>query len=277
MTRQTPRILSLSLVLLFAACGPDPIRPRPAAEPPADPITPTATPTPAPVSDAGAPSVPTGTLTPDAGDPVTVDAGAKRQQVSPRDDRDLVPVADAGDDATGADAGVETVAARPPTAGEVVVTEVLANPSGADTGREWIEIANRAPEALDLSALHVADAAIDVAAPAGIIDPGRRLVLGQVADVVKNGGAPVAVAYGARLALNNDGEQISICIGPCADGLVIDRVEWTALDAAYDGHAIVFDRDAGGICPATRPFGTGGNFGTPGDADDACVAPDAGF
>jgi hypothetical protein len=186
---------------------------------------------------------------------------------------------DADLDAGGADSGaVDGTSARPPGAGEVVVTEALVNPAGTDTGREWIEIASRSSAPLDLSGLHLADAnAVDVAAPAGVIAPGARLVLGQSADASKNGGAPIAIAYGTRLGLNNDGEQLSLCIGACAGGLVIDHVGWDALAAAYDGHAMVFDRDSGATCPATRPFGTGGDFGTPGAADDACPAPDAGF
>jgi hypothetical protein len=102
-------------------------------------------------------------------------------------------------------------------------------------------------------------------------------VLGQSVDAGTNGGAPVTVAYGTRLALNNDGEEIAICVGTCASGVVIDRLSWKALGAAYDGHALVVDHDASLLCPATNPFGTAGDFGTPGDPDHGCAAPDAGF
>jgi hypothetical protein len=77
--------------------------------------------------------------------------------------------------------------------------------------------------------------------------------------------------------LNNDGEDLSLCVGPCAGGLVIDHVAWKTLGAAYDGHAVVFDRDANLVCPATQPFGSAGDFGTPGGPNDACPVPDGGF
>ena len=142
-------------------------------------------------------------------------------------------------------AGVETVPVRPPVAGEIVIAEVLVNPTGTDAGREWIEIVNRAAEPLDLADLRVADLAAEVPAPAGIIPPGARVVLGQSVDAGTNGGAPVTAAYGTRIALNNDGEEIAICIGTCASGVVIDRLSWKTLGAGYDGHALVVDHDAG--------------------------------
>jgi hypothetical protein len=65
----------------------------------------------------------------------------------------------------------DAAAARAPRAGELAVVEALVNPAGQDLGREWIEIVSLAAEPLDLSALHVADAAVDVAAPAGSSRP----------------------------------------------------------------------------------------------------------
>ena len=205
------------------------------------------------------------------------DAGTLRQKLPAPDGGIPGPAVDAGVDAETIDAGVETVSVRPPVAGEIVIAEVLVNPTGQDAGREWIEIVNRAAEPLDLADLHVADLAAEVPAPAGIIAPGARVVLGQSADAGTNGGAPVTVAYGTRIALNNDGEEIAICIGTCASGVVIDRLSWKTLGAGYDGHALVVDHDASLTCAATQPFGTAGDFGTPGEPNSSCAAPDAGF
>ena len=181
----------------------------------------------------------------DAGKEAPPDAGNLRQKLPAPDGGIPGPAVDAGGDAEAIDAGVETVSVRPPVAGEIVIAEVLVNPTGQDAGREWIEIVNRAAEPLDLADLRVADLAAEVPAPAGIIAPGARVVLGQSADPGTNGGAPVAVAYGTRIALNNDGEEIAICIGTCASGVVIDRLSWKTLGAGYDGHALVVDHDAG--------------------------------
>jgi lamin tail-like protein len=267
--------LSFPIFVLCAACGPAPVRPRAVLEPPADPAPADAhAPPPADASpDGGGPS----TAAADAGPTAPVDSGLQQRPKLPGPDA-MVPAADGGDPAAASDARAETTAStRPPAPGDIRIVEVLVNPSGDDVGREWIEILNRSPEALDLSGLHVADTAVDVAAPAGMVAPGARLLLGQLPDGSKNGGAPVAVAYGTRLAFNNDGEEISICAGPCATGVIIDRVAWKSLGAAYDGHALVFDPDANLTCAARRPFGTAGDFGTPGEPNDGCAAPDGGF
>src|SRR4051812_18113953 len=77
------------------------------------------------------------------------------------------------------DASRDLATARAPRAGEVAIDELLVNPTGDDLGREWIELANRAAEPLDLSQLHLATAATDVAAPAGRLGPGALLLMGQ--------------------------------------------------------------------------------------------------
>ena len=148
------------------------------------------------------------------------------------------------------------------------------NPAGTDTSREWIEIANRTALALDLRELHVADASKDVAVDAGLLAPQGILVLGQSLDPAKNGGAPVAVAYGSAIPLNNDGDSIAICLGPCASGQVLSRVAWDKdLGAGYDGHAAIVTPDAGALCPAQDAFGDAGSFGTPGTPNPPCPPP----
>jgi hypothetical protein len=161
--------------------------------------------------------------------------------------------------------------ARAPRPGEVVIVELLVNPSGDDLGREWIEIANRASEPLDLSQLHLATASTDVAAGAGTIGSGALLLLGQSGDPTKNGGAPVAVAYGTKLILLNANGQLSLCVGACLSGVVIDTVSWGALSDDQTGHALIVDPTTGALCTASAPFGTAGSFGTPGAPNPPCV------
>ncbi len=38
----------------------------------------------------------------------------------------------------------------------------------------------------------------------------------------------MAVAYGTKLILLNANGQLSICLGACASGIVIDTVSWAA-------------------------------------------------
>ena len=182
-------------------------------------------------------------------------------------------------DGAGADARVDMpvdlptalISARPPRPGEIAIDELLVNPTGDDLGREWIEIVNRASEALDLSQLHLATASTDVAAAAGTIAPGALILLGQSIDPAKSGGAPVAVAYGTKLILLNANGQLTICLGACASGVVIDAVSWGALSDADTGHALIVDPATKGLCRAMAPFGTAGSFGTPGAANPSCV------
>jgi hypothetical protein len=229
----------LLVVVVSGACDPEPIVPRP---------------------EDGKPVV--------ARPGPQVDAGRDAAMPRPK-----LPPPDAGGGGASADAGADAPVARAPRAGDIAIVEVLVNPTGQDVGREWIEIANLAIEPLDLAALHVADAAVEAAAPAGIVAPGGRVVIGQAAD----GGAAVAAVYGTRLMLNNGGEELALCLGPCADGVVLDRVSWDDLGAGYDGHALVLDRSAGSNCPAQQPFGLAGDFGTPGQPDAGCGQPDGGF
>jgi hypothetical protein len=176
----------------------------------------------------------------------------------------------AGDARPPRDATADAPASRAPRLGELAIDEVLVNPTGDDLGREWIELANRSGDWLDLSALHLANASVDVAVPSGAIAPAGLQVLGQSADPTKNGGAPVDVAYGTKLILGNTNGAVSVCLGACASGLVLDTVSWGTLDDDTVGHSLVVDPLTKAICAAETPFGTGGSFGTPGLPNPPC-------
>jgi hypothetical protein len=179
----------------------------------------------------------------------------------------------------GGTTGADT--APTPATGELAIVELLINPTSTDTGREWIEIVNRAVHPVSLAGLHVSDAANDAAvdlsvAGTGPLAPGARAVLVQSADATKNGGITLGGAiaggsFGTLVSLNNDADTISICVGACtAGGVLIDRVQWdSGLGTGYDGHALVID-DTARRCPATAMFGDGGSFGTPGAANGQC-------
>jgi len=200
--------------------------------------------------------------------------------------------AENGGGASGGGAGGASGGAGPPgtsglapAPGDLRIVELLVNPAGTDTGREWIEIANVSSHALDLASVHVADAAndaaLDFAALAGAsptLPAGGRAVLIQSADASKNGGVTLAAggsgilggAFGTRVSLNNDTDTITLCAGPCrAGGVTLDEVTWTDLGADYDGHALSID-GTGRRCPAADPFGDAGSFGTPGASNPTC-------
>jgi hypothetical protein len=225
----------------------------------------------APAPDAPAPDAPTR-------DAPAPDAAAAGGRDGATDGRDGGASADRGsdDDAdVGAPPGGDATGARAPRPGDLKIDELLINPAGTDSSREWIEVANLSDAALDLRLLHVADAAGDVAVDAGVLAPGALLVLGQSLDPARNGGAPIAFSFGNTISLNNPGDTILLCLGACADGVVLDQVVWSAdLGAAFDGHAAIIGATGDGgnapFCPAAEPFGTAGSFGSPGQPNPPC-------
>jgi Lamin Tail Domain len=189
------------------------------------------------------------------------------------------PRVDGGSPPEPTDAAVEAAPARveagrgapAPERGQILIDEALVDPAGTDLGREWIEIINLADHPVDLAALHVSDGTTDVAVDGGVLAPGALLVLGQSSAPTRNGGAPVRVAYGTRLMLNNDGDKVQVCLGACAAGDVLDELAWSgAAAAAYAGRALVVDPASRAICPANEPFGTEGSLGSPGLPNRPC-------
>ena len=165
--------------------------------------------------------------------------------------------------------------------------ELLINPTGTDTGREWIEVVNHGTRVVSLRELHIADALNDApvqfsggggdasTAVVSQLGPGVRAILIQSGDATKNGGislggGSLVGTFGTLVSLNNQADVISICVGACATGVVIDRVSWDeTLGPGYDGHALSIDDD-GRRCPAITPFGDAGSFGTPLAANQPC-------
>jgi len=258
----------VALVVLEGGCVPGAIAPRKRAATD-DAENPTAGPIVA-VRDAGMAgdavrSLDAGSPPPDASRRTAADAGANVDARTSADAR--APREDA---TPSQDARADAPSVRAPRVGELVIDELLVNPAGDDLGREWIEIANLGADWLDLSGLHLANASVDLAVATGSIAPGGLRLYGQSADPAKNGGAPVEGAYGTKLILNNADGQVSICVGVCASGVVLDKVSWGTLGDAYTGHALVVDPGTRRICAASTPFGTAASFGTPGAPNPPC-------
>jgi hypothetical protein len=251
-----------ALLMTFAACGPSPVVPRS--------MTGGAGGDRAAVPATG--GIAGLILGPVAAGGSAATGGVRREAgVAGRDAADAPEAAAASVDASpsGLDAA-DASRARPPRPGEVLITEVLVNPAGDDLGREWIELAGRAAVPLDLAELHLATGTTDVAASAGVLAPGARVLLEQSADPAKNGGAPAGFAYGTKLILPNANGTLSVCRGPCANGAVLDVLSWGLLDDRFTGHALVVQTGTGLVCPAGTSFGTAGSFGTPGSPDPGC-------
>ena len=159
-------------------------------------------------------------------------------------------------------------------AGDLVITELLADPSGTDTGHEWFEIFNTVGTDVELSGFTVYSGAKSHLVRAGTAAARGYFVFGDV----RSGALPpyVGYSYGADLGeLAQTTGRLGI---RCRDN-VIDEVAYSV--AAKPGHARQLDGrlvpdatlsgDETNWCDASSSY-DGMNFGTPGAANDPCVA-----
>jgi hypothetical protein len=162
--------------------------------------------------------------------------------------------------------------------GDLVITEVLYNPSGAsETAREWFEVHNPTPDELLLDGLVFRDNNGSFTVPMGrTIAPGGYLVFAANADPALNGGIQGAIGYGTTIALANGGDRIQLAVG----NVTIDEINWTSMwPGSTDGSAMCLKVPYGdnGV-PASwsrtvGSFGTSADRGTPGVASDATNCP----
>ena len=165
-----------------------------------------------------------------------------------------------------------------PGEGELVITEILKDPSKVTDGNgEWFEIYNTTEAALDLQGCTLRDDGTDshVITSSVPIAGTSYVVLGTNADEGTNGGVTVGYEYSGISLANGDDEVVIVC-----GGVIVDWVGYT--DAAFPdlvGTAMQLDASSFDMgandnganwCPATAPFGAG-DLGTPGAANAPCV------
>jgi hypothetical protein len=165
----------------------------------------------------------------------------------------------------------------PPMAGEVVITEVMPNPTtvGDATG-EWFEVQNRGSATVDLEGCTVEDnqmpPAVFTITSDVILAPGARATF---ASSAAPGFTPDYVY--ASWPLANTGDRIRILCGTT----IVDDVTYTASFPFAAGTAMQLDptRIASGMndlpgdwCAATASYN--GDLGTPGGANRSCFSPE---
>nr|WP_223646492.1 lamin tail domain-containing protein [Corallococcus sp. EGB] len=168
---------------------------------------------------------------------------------------------------------------QPPRPGELIITEVMANPRGDDTVGEWLEV--RATVPLDLNGLTVgtdtsgtrleSERCLSLAA-------GEFALLARRREQDVNGGLPEPLAT-FSVDLRNAGGVVAVragnvlidsaLYGPAVDG-VATQVSAPLTDDAKNNDVST------SWCAATEPYGDKGNLGTPGRANRVCTASDAG-
>lgn len=165
--------------------------------------------------------------------------------------------------------------------GDIVLTELLPDPEGTDTGQEWMELHNPGRSEVDLRGLllyvarpdgsqeraYLFEAAVPVA-------PKGHVVLGDVRSEVLP--AHVNHSYSDILgSLGNSGGLVGL---RCGD-VVIDEVRYTGplrsgVARIYDGRLVpdaVDNDDASRWCDAPLSASDGGTRMSPGAANPACA------
>lgn len=165
--------------------------------------------------------------------------------------------------------------------GDVVITELLPDPEGADTGQEWMELHNPGRSAVDLRGLLLYSARADGSQERAYlfessvpVDARGYVVLGDVrSDSLP---AHVSHSYGDTLgSLGNSGGLVGL---RCGD-VVVDEVLYTGptrsgVGRIYDGRLVpdsTDNDDPSRWCDAPPSVSDGGTRMSPGAANPACA------
>jgi hypothetical protein len=171
--------------------------------------------------------------------------------------------------------------------GDLVISEVLANPASTDDGNEYIEIYNASGSALDLEGLVLQYSTEDPPAsgtfvvqgefitPETVIDSGAYLVFGGVLDEFKP--AHVDVGYANAFDMRNGGARITVLCGDTE----VDSSDYpdSATGTSFDGAAAQLDGaqtpdhilndNPQNFCAGTSEIpAVAGTTGSPGAAND---------
>ncbi|MEZ4426855.1 MAG: lamin tail domain-containing protein [Nannocystaceae bacterium] len=167
--------------------------------------------------------------------------------------------------------------------GALAITEIMANPTGADDGREWIELHNPTPVPVSLEGVRVilskvsGDSPEQTVLPAGLeIPPGGYVTLGNVEDAATLDF--IDHGYGDDLG---DMTNTSGLITVRCDDVELDAVAYESekegssysLNGALPQDPVVND-DVAAWCRSTAasPNFLSGDLATPGQANALCPA-----
>lgn len=162
-----------------------------------------------------------------------------------------------------------------PGAGDLVITEIMADLVGSDVGLEWIELRNVSGVFLTLEGVELSDDGADrvtIDAPL-VLEDGATVVLGA-SDAAVSG--QVAWTWGTRFTLGNTADTVLLT----AAGIEVDRVDYDVAagwplvggaSMALDTAELAGDNNlAGAWCEGAGTYGVGENLGTPGTTNPLC-------
>lgn len=179
------------------------------------------------------------------------------------------------------DGGMRPITA--PNAGDVIITEVMADPTGTDTTTEWFELYARAPVDLNDLTISTSTSSGRLTSSACLyVQPGEYVLLARSADSFVNGDLPPPrIVYSAPSFANGVNQRIALTRGDAG----IDEI---ALGPSQSGRSWSLDPtlldpagndDPASFCPGSQKWlaDGGGDFGSPGQPNPACVAPGSCF
>jgi len=169
-------------------------------------------------------------------------------------------------------------AAVPPSAGQLLITEVMADPSAvSDATGEWFEVKATADVDLNGVTLFAGASSTELGGEACLHVPaGGYALFAKSLDSATNGGLPQVMAVFTG-SLGNTSGAVQLKLGDT----LLDQVGWTQtsagaasqLDPAKDD--TVSNDDPANFCDAATPYGAG-DLGTPGADNAACGTPPVG-
>lgn len=167
------------------------------------------------------------------------------------------------------DLGTPGAAYAPAGLPEIVVSEIMQNPSAVDdSDGEYFEVYNAGTEAVDLAGWTISDNGGDSHTITGplVVQPGEYLVLARNGDMAANGGIAADYVY-SGIALANSEDEIVLT---SAGGFEIDRVEYGSsawpltAGASMELTDVALDNnEAANWTTAVATYGDG-DLGTPG-------------
>ena len=162
--------------------------------------------------------------------------------------------------------------------GDLVISEIMANPAGTDTGNEWFEIYNAKSTAANLAGVQLGVSKADKSGekdfviPSGSIPAGGYFVAGD-ADP-KSLPTFENLSYGNNLGSlrNTDGRIAITCAAATIDEVTYSTMSsgtsWQLSGASAPDYKA--NDDPANWCNSTNEYTTG-SFGTPGKANDVCA------
>ncbi|MGB1216387.1 MAG: lamin tail domain-containing protein, partial [Saprospiraceae bacterium] len=170
---------------------------------------------------------------------------------------------------------VKVTSTCPISAGDLIITEIMYDPSGTEATDEWFEIYNTTGANIDINGFIICDNNSSHTIGSSVIVPSMAYAV-----LAKSAGAAPSVDYVySTLVLANGGDEVNI---KCPDGTLIDRVDYTGFGLGADGASIQLDPSrvgAGGgtdndsgsnwfTSTSDTPFAPNNDFGTPGGVNN---------